>query len=133
MLEHCLRCCPLLSRMPMSSFLCRLGLFMLDSSVFWRSLVAVMVPTLGAYGSPERRMLITSKTLVRCLAPPGSLTSVFGLWQRVRLSCHTSMTSWLPLDWVGAMVARLERKSAAGGTGKTAGAGEGAEGGEKES
>ena len=56
-LEHCLRCCPLLSRMPMSSFLCRLGLFMLDSSVFWRSLVAVMVPTLGAYGSPERRML----------------------------------------------------------------------------
>ena len=78
---------------------------------------------------------ITSTTLARCLASTGSLSSVFGLWQRVRLSCHTSMTSWLPLDWVGAMVARLERKSAAAGAGKTAGAGagEGAEGGEKES
>ena len=102
-------------------------------SLFWRSLSAVVVPTLGAYGSPERGMHL-HQTLVCCLAP-GSLTSVFGLWQRVRLSCHTSMTSWLPLDWVGAMVARLERKSAAAGAGRTAGAGagEGAEGGEKES
>ena len=83
-------------------------------------------------------MLCTpSQTLIHgLLVSTGSLSSVFGLWQRVRLSCHTSMTSWLPLDWVGAMVARLERKSAAaGGAGKTAGAGagEGAEGGEKES
>ena len=79
---------------------------------------------------------VTSQTLIHgLLVSTGSLSSVFGLWQRVRLSCHTSMTSWLPLDWVGAMVARLERKSAAAGAGKTAGAGagEGAEGGEKES